>query len=114
MDFSPFPLARKCFRHLRQTLIQFLRKCAMPDHHALLPSVAADLTRNRTELVKENAFLRQQMIILSRQVKRPTLTWRDRITLVLLGSRLRTWKKSLLIIQPDTLLRWHREMFRRV
>ncbi len=28
--------------------------------------------------------------------------------------RLRTWKETLVIVQPDTLLRWHRDLFRRV
>jgi putative transposase len=25
---------------------------------------------------------------------------------------LRTWKQALFIVQPETLLRWHRELFR--
>jgi hypothetical protein len=66
------------------------------------------------DLILENAFLRQQMIILSRQPKRPALSWRDRTTLVLLASKLRAWQASLLIVQPDTLLRWHRDLFRLV
>ena len=32
--------------------------------------------------------------------------------MVLLASRLRTWKDALLIVKPDTLLRWHRQGFR--
>jgi len=32
---------------------------------------------------------------------------------VLLASRFRTWRQALLIVQPDTLLRWHRQLFRR-
>jgi transposase InsO family protein len=31
---------------------------------------------------------------------------------VLLASRLRTWRQALLIVQPETLLRWHRDLFR--
>lgn len=31
---------------------------------------------------------------------------------MLLASKLRTWKSALLIVQPDTLLRWHRQGFR--
>jgi hypothetical protein len=31
---------------------------------------------------------------------------------VLLASRLRNWKQALGIVQPDTVLRWHRELFR--
>jgi hypothetical protein len=33
--------------------------------------------------------------------------------LVLLASRRHTWRAALPIVQPDTLLRWHRELFRR-
>ena len=42
------------------------------------------------------------------------LTWRDRVLFVLLSSKLRTWKNALVIVQPDTVLRWHRDLFRRV
>jgi hypothetical protein len=64
--------------------------------------------------VLENALLRQQLIALQRQGKYPTLTWRDRALYVLLASKLPSWKTTLMIIQPDTLLRWHRDLFRRV
>ena len=72
----------------------------------------ADLGRSRSELIAENALLRQQLIILKRQVKRPVCTKTDRVLLVLLARVVRTWKQALFIIQPDTLLRWHRELFR--
>ena len=71
-----------------------------------------DLGRSNSELVAENAFLRQQLIILRRQVKRPACTKTDRVLLVLLARLVRTWNQALLIVQPDTLLRWHRELFR--
>jgi hypothetical protein len=59
-----------------------------------------------------NALLRQQLIMLKRQVKRPVCTKTDRILLVLLARVVRAWKQALLIVQPETLLRWHREAFR--
>jgi putative transposase len=71
-----------------------------------------DLTRSKGELILENMLLRQQLIVLKRQVKRPALSWRDRTLFVLLASRLRTWKQALVIVQPETVLRWHREVFR--
>ncbi len=71
-----------------------------------------DLGRSKSELIAENALLRQQLIILKRQVKRPTYTNTDRILLVLLARVVRTWQQTLFIVQPDTLLRWHRELFR--
>jgi len=72
----------------------------------------ADLARSKPELIAENALLRQQLIVLKRQVKRPTFTRTDRIILVLLARLVRTWQQALFIVQPDTLLRWHRELFR--
>ena len=71
-----------------------------------------DLGRSKSELIAENALLRQQLIILKRQVKRPPFTRTDRMLLVLLARLVRTWQQALLIVQPDTLLRWHRELFR--
>jgi putative transposase len=84
-----------------------------PSHSSLTLGVAADLFRSKPQLVAENALLRQQLIILKRQVKRPACTKADRIALVLLARVVRTWKQALFIIQPETLLRWHREGFRR-
>ncbi len=63
-------------------------------------------------MLLENALLRQQLIVLNRQVNRPQFNNTDRAPLVLLASRLQTWKSLLLIVQPDTLLRWHRKGFR--
>jgi putative transposase len=60
----------------------------------------------------ENALLRQQLIILKRQVKRPACTQTDRILLVLLARAVRAWKQTLFLVQPETLLRWHSELFR--
>ena len=72
----------------------------------------ADLARSKAELMAENALLRQQLIMLKRQVKRPACTKRDRILLVLLARAVRAWKQTLFLVQPETLLRWHRELFR--
>src|SRR2546426_10269953 len=77
-------------------------------------STLADLGRSRSELIAENALLRQQLIVLRRQVKRPTFTRTDRILLVLIARLVRTWQQALLIVQSNTLLRWHRELFRPV
>ncbi len=47
-----------------------------------------------------------------RSVTRPVLTPVDRALLVLLAGRVRTWRPALLVVRPDTLLRWHRDGFR--
>ncbi len=60
----------------------------------------------------ENALLRQQLIVLNRQLKKPSFTALDRFFLVILASSLVNWKQVLLILKPDTPLRWHRQGFR--
>jgi hypothetical protein len=40
------------------------------------------MTRSKADLIAENAMLRQQLIILNRQVKRPQLTNADRLRLL--------------------------------
>ena len=49
---------------------------------------------------------------MKRSVKQPKLTSRDRWLMVLLSSKLAHWKQARLSIQPDTLLRWHRDLFK--
>jgi putative transposase len=95
-----------------QTLRRRLAAATRPAAASLLIGTVADLARTKPELLAENAFLRQQLIILRRQVRRPRCTTADRALLVLLARRLRTWPHALLLVQPDTLLRWHRQLFR--
>ena len=83
-----------------------------PFTSSLLLGTIAYLGRSKSELMAENALLRQQLLMLKRQVKRPACTKTDRILLVLLARAVRAWKQTLFIVQPDTLLRWHRELFR--
>src|SRR5437763_10430690 len=83
-----------------------------PLRTALPMATLADLSKSKSELIAENALLRQQLIVLRRQVKRPTFSRTDRILLVLLARLVRTWQQALLIVQSDTLLCWHRELLR--
>jgi putative transposase len=83
-----------------------------PLHPSLLLGTIMDLSRGKAELLAENALLRQQLIVLRRQIKRPTCTTTDRLLLVLLARAVRTWRQALYIVQPETLLRWHRQAFR--
>lgn len=89
-----------------------IQRWVKPTNQSVVLGTVADLTRGRSELGLENAFLRQQVIVLSRDKKRPPLTNKDRRLLVLLARLLPSWKAALMIVQPDTLIRWHRELFR--
>jgi putative transposase len=108
-----FSLIRQCVDALYQAANRRLRQWTRPDNHTLLLNVATDLARSKSELVLENAFLRQQLITLQRQVEHPAPTPRDRVLLVLLARKLSSGKQALMIVQPDALLRWHRDLFRR-
>src|SRR6266478_4406485 len=98
------------------TLLLWLQECiklsTRPATPSLLSGLLSDLARGRSDLILENALLCQQLIVLRRQVKRPLLTNPDRFWLVLFSRFTRLWKQSIHIVQPDTLLRWHRELFR--
>jgi hypothetical protein len=81
---------------------------------AIAVGAAADATRSRADVLLENALLRHQVVVLGRAVARPRLTAADRGLLVLLASRLRTWADALVIVRPETVLRWHRQGVRLV
>src|SRR5215208_6581960 len=98
-------------RAVAEVLRRRLAAATSPAAAPLLVGTLADLARTKPALVAENALLRQQLLILHRQVKRPRCTPADRALLVLLASRLRTWWQALLIVQPETVLRWHRRFF---
>src|SRR5258708_25335549 len=97
-----------CFHALHDGIVRWMK----PRSTSLLLGTIADLAKGKSELLVENALIRQQLIILRRQVKRPACRKTDRFLLVLLARMIRTWKQALFIVQPQTLLRWHRELFR--
>ncbi len=73
---------------------------------------ARDLTRTRSELLAENALLRQQVIVLRRSIERPRLHRDDRLLLLILARLTRRWRDALHVVNPETLLRWHRDLFK--
>ena len=108
-------LLRHVIRTGRRALATVGRRLAAatkPVAPALIVGALADLHRSKPQLIAENALLRQQLVVLKRSVKRPRCTPTDRALLVLLASRVRAWRSALPIVQPDTLLRWHRALFR--
>jgi putative transposase len=96
------------FHALRERFSRWIK----PPTTSLLLGTLADMTRGKSELLAENALLRHQLVILRRQIKRPVYRKRDRLFLMVLARMVRTWKQALFIVQPETLLRWHRELFR--
>ncbi len=91
------------------TLILRLTK---PIAYGPVLATVTDLARSKPHLIAENLLLRQQLIVLNRSAKRPRFTHVERALFILLASRLQNWKDALLIVKPETVLRWHREGFR--
>ena len=69
--------------------------------------------RGHHELVNENLALRQQLNALKRSNSRPHLRRRDRLFWIMLAQTWRNWREVLVLVQPDTLVRWHRDWLRR-
>jgi putative transposase len=84
----------------------------------MLPSICAwfrlffSLFFAHRHLAIENLVLRQQLAIYKRARKRPQLTRADRWFWILLSRSWKPWRNALIIVHPDTILRWHRQRFR--
>lgn len=63
-------------------------------------------------IIAENLFLRKQLALLQeRKVKPQRSTAATRAVMVLL-SRFFEWRKALVVVKPETFLKWHRTAFR--
>ncbi len=68
--------------------------------------------RSRHDLGLELAALREQMGVLKRQNPRPKLNRWDRLFWLTLRRLWSRWSSALLIVKPETVVRWHRAGFR--
>jgi len=69
--------------------------------------------RTHRELALENLALRQQLAVWKAREPRPQLTELDRLFWVLLSRLWRSWRHSLQLVRPETVVGWHRHGFRR-
>ena len=77
-------------------------------------AVLASPFKSKSQLEAENAVLRHQLIVLQRKVRaRAHLTNNDRWFFVQMYRWLPSILKVVTIIEPETLVRWHRAGFRR-
>jgi putative transposase len=71
------------------------------------------LCRGHGAVALENVARRQQLSVLRRTVRRPHLRTSDRLFWVLLAKAWQDWRTALIVVQPDTVVRWHRQWLRR-
>lgn len=62
----------------------------------------------KATLAIENLALRQQVSVFKQSIKRPKLCPRDRVFWVWLSKLGPKWQSALVIVQPETVIRWHR------
>jgi transposase InsO family protein len=74
--------------------------------------LAVALLKSRRHLLLENAALRHQLLVLSRNAKRPRFNPVDRVFWVWLSAVWTPWRQAIRLIQPDTVIHWHRQGFR--
>jgi putative transposase len=70
------------------------------------------LAQDRTRLALENLALRQQLAVYQRTNERPKVNDGDRMFWTMACEFLENWKEHLVIVKPDTVVRWHRHGFR--
>jgi hypothetical protein len=68
--------------------------------------------RDRSELALENLALRQQLASLHRSTPKPRPRLMDRAFWILLSQVWARWAEALILVKPDTVVRWHRAGFR--
>ncbi len=69
--------------------------------------------RSHRALALENLALRHQLEVLKRNTKRPYIKNRDRLFWTIFARIWSDWRKQLLFVQPETVIRWHKAGFRR-
>ena len=79
----------------------------------LLPALLRATVRDRSDLVAENLLLRQQLAVLTRPTrKRPRLRSQDKLFWLLARLIRRDWHRHLVLVRPETVVRWHRQGWR--
>lgn len=63
-------------------------------------------------LTIENLALRQQLAIMKQSIHRSKIRKRDRLFWVILSRLWRDWKNVLIVVQPETVIQWHRKGFK--
>ena len=88
-----------------------LQHTHVPPRPALVRSLIR-LLYCRRDLLLENLALRQQLAVLKARNPRPGLSASDKLFWLLARRFWTGWRKALLVVTPETVVRWHRAGFR--
>ena len=79
----------------------------------LLFVLAARSFCSRRDLLLENLALRQQLAVLKERRPRPRFSASDKLFWTTLCRLWSKWQRALILVQPETVVRWHRAGFKR-
>lgn len=71
-----------------------------------------DFFKSQSRLQLENIYLRKQLVILKRTNKKFQIRNRNRFFFVIMKTIFNRWRESLIIIKPETVIKWHRKGFK--
>jgi putative transposase len=93
--------------------LEAFRHCRRTAHRVLIDLVELLLlaTKSRGALAAENLFLRKQLALFQERNVRPHQAEDSARWLMARLSRLFDWRSVLVVVKPDTLIRWHRRGF---
>src|SRR6516225_4507629 len=91
-----------------------LRHCVLTTFSVLLDlgRVLLSALRCRAALAAENLFLRKQLALFQERKVKPRRAADSTRWSMATVSRLVDWRRVLVVVKPDTLVRWHRQGFR--
>ncbi|MDQ3701433.1 MAG: hypothetical protein M3442_11000, partial [Chloroflexota bacterium] len=77
----------------------------MLDWVPLLACAGVVALRSRHALLAENLLLRQQLAVARRARRRPCVRWHDRLFWVVARRLVTDWRRHLVLVDPETVLR---------
>ena len=78
----------------------------------LILGILIRVLRSRRELLLENLVLRQQLCVLKRRAPKAKVSTLDKLFWVAVHRLWSGWKHSLILVSPETVVRWHRAGFK--
>ena len=100
---TPSGLTLLCFLQYRAGMLCLLK---------LIFGVLFCSFRSRRDLLLENLALRQQLCALARRRPQPRFSNGDRLLWVMLRRLWPGWRRAVILVQPETVVRWHRAGFK--
>jgi putative transposase len=78
----------------------------------ILAALVVRIFCSRHELLLENLALRQQLAVLKQRHPQPRIAKHDKLFWVILRWVWPGWKRALVLVQPETVVRWHKAGFK--